>query len=149
MTVEAAIETALKTAITTAATAASVTVRFRCWWLDDETGSTRETATEPLVAIVARPWVPGEVRSVGTSQVGISIVTAYQEDGKRSDLADLYAVVRAAIDADEWEPESPVESMEVIVTDGDTFADREERRNVAVINLDAEVCVRETEDEDE
>ena len=146
MTVEQAIESALKDAIESALETGEVDAVLRCWWLDDEESADREDVNLPVIAIVARPWVPGETRRQGTSQVGISMATTFQADGKRETLAAVYEAVRSAIDTDEWEPESPVESLEVVVGDGDTFADREERRNVATLALEADVCV-EQEDE--
>lgn len=148
MTAEQAIETAIKDAIT-AANTGSLAFDFRGWWLDDASAQDREDTDPPIIAVKARPWVPAETATVGNAQVEIAIVTRFQDDGKRSDLAALYALVRAALDANAWTVSGPLASMDAHITDSDTFPDAEARRNVCTLAVDADICVDEDYDEDE
>lgn len=144
MTAEQAIETAIKDAIT-AANTGDLAFDFRGWWLDDASTEDREDTDPPIIAVKARPWVPAETATVGSSQVEIAIVTRFQDDAKRSDLAALYALVRAVLDANAWTIAAPLANMECIITDSDTFPDSEARRNVCTLAVDAEICVEEEE----
>ena len=147
MTAEQAIETAIKDALTAANTGGLV-YDFRGWWLDDAISAEREDTDPPIIAVKARPWVPAETATVGNSQVEIAIVTRFQDDAKRSDLAALYALVRAVIDANAWTVSAPLTALDCIITDSDTFPDAEARRNVCTLAVDADICVDEDYEED-